>query len=100
MIFYTCITNGYDKVPDVFYDPDCKYICFHDGSIDTTKEPWIYIELDEKEECPVRRSYHPKHCPHLYFDEGDYVVWVDGSYNITRELIDYAKKYKGDLCLP
>ena len=43
MIFYTCITNGYDTVPDVYYDKDCQYICFHDGTIETTKAPWIYV---------------------------------------------------------
>ena len=42
-------------------------------SIETTKPLWKYIKIDVEEECPVRRSYHPKHCPHLYFDEGEYV---------------------------
>ena len=100
MIFYTCITNGYDTVPDVYYDKDCQYICFHDGSIETTKPLWKYIKIDVEEECPVRRSYHPKHCPHLYFDEGEYVVWVDAAYNITQELVEFSKEYEGDFMLP
>lgn len=100
MIFYTCITNGYDTVPDVYYDKDCQYICFHDGTIETTKPLWKYIKIDVEEECPVRRSYHPKHCPHLYFDEGEYVVWVDAAYNITQELVEFSKEYEGDFMLP
>ena len=100
MIFYTCITNGYDTVPDVYYDKDCQYICFHDGTIETTKAPWKYVKLEVEEECPVRRSYHPKHCPHLYFDEGEYVVWVDAAYNITQDLVEFSKEYEGDFMLP
>ena len=32
---YTCITNGYDEIPNEhYYDPDIKYVCFTDGSIE------------------------------------------------------------------
>ena len=100
MIFYTCITNGYDAVPDVYYDPNCKYVCFHDGTIETTKTPWEYVRIEVDEECPVRKSYHPKHLPHCYFNEGDYTVWVDASYNISKELVEFSRNYKGDFMLP
>lgn len=98
MIFYTCITNGYDKLPQVYIDSEVRYVCFHDGSIEL-EGPWEFIELEYEHDCPVRRSYHPKHCPHLYFDEGEYVIWIDGSYDITKELIDFSKINKLDFVL-
>ena len=90
MIFYTCITNGYDKLPQVYIDPEVRYVCFHDGSIEL-EGPWEFIELEYEHDCPVRRSYHPKHCPHLYFEKGKETVWIDASYPVTQEIIDISK---------
>ena len=28
------------------------------------------------------------------------LVWVDAAYNITQELVDFAKEYEGDFMLP
>ncbi len=99
MIFYTCITNGYDSVPDAYVEDGCRYVLFHDGSIPTTKGPWEYVHLEDIDmeeqlpDCPVRKSYLLKHRPNLYFTRAiDFTVWVDASYNITKELVDYSKK--------
>jgi len=92
LIFYTCITNDYDWVPDAYYDSSCRYVCFHDGSIETQKAPWEYVLLEEIEECFVRKSYHPKHLPHHYFDEGEFTVWIDASYPITKEFVEFSRE--------
>ena len=97
MIFYTCITNGYDSVPDAYVEEGCRYVLFHDGSIPTTKGPWEYVHLDdlnvELPDCPVRKSYVIKHEPHIYFTQSsDLTVWVDAAYNITRDLVEYSRK--------
>ena len=41
MIVYTCITNGYDEIPDHYYDPDVQYVCFTDGTVEK-KGPWEF----------------------------------------------------------
>ena len=90
MIIYTSVTNGYDKlVPPPIAD-DVLFICFHDG-IKPDAEGWIYIPLEVDEKCPVRKSYHPKHCPHLYFDKNAQTVWIDASYPITHDIIESSK---------
>ena len=89
MIFYTSITNGYDKLSPP-PKSDVKFICFQDGDKPDT-EGWEYRKIEIDEECPVRKSYHPKHCPHLYFDANDITVWIDASYIITNDLIEYSK---------
>ena len=101
MIFYTCITNGYDSVPDAYVEEGCRYVLFHDGSIPTTKGPWEYVHIDsliptlhhKLPDCPVRKSYVIKHQPHIYFRDPDAkLVWVDAAYNIDKNLVDYSKK--------
>ena len=89
IIIYTCITNDYDEFPENnYYDPDIRYVCFHDGSIDTTVEPWEYIKLDVDIDCPRRLSFYPKANPHLYFPEGTHTIWIDGCYVHTKEFIE------------
>ena len=101
MIIYTCITDGYDKISeDNYYDPDIRYVCFYDGELEKVG-PWEYIQLNLDVECPVRRSYHPKHLPHHYFDEGELTVWVDGCYLLTKEFTEFSKEIfsEHDFCL-
>ena len=93
MVVYTCITNGYDKFPkNNYYHPDVRYVCFHDGTIDTTVKPWEYIKLDVDIECPRRLSFYPKANPHLYFPPGTNTIWIDACYQLTREFITKSKK--------
>jgi hypothetical protein len=91
MIIYSCITNGYDEISDDhYYDPNVKYVMFHDGTIEK-KGPWEFIELNVDETCPVRKSYHPKHLPHHYFETGEDTVWIDGCYKLTKNFTEISK---------
>jgi len=91
VIIYTCITNGYDRISEEnYYDPDIRYVCFYDGELEKIGD-WEFIELNLDIECPVRRSYHPKHIPHHYFVVGEHTMRVDGSYTITKELVEQFK---------
>ena len=44
MIIYTCITNGYDDIPDQYYDPNVQYVCFTDGTVEK-KGPWEFRDI-------------------------------------------------------
>ena len=88
LIVYTCITNGYDEfVSSNYYHPDVRYVCFHDGTIDTSIEPWEYIKLDVDIDCPRRLSFYPKANPHLYFPSGSKTIWIDACYQQTNKFI-------------
>ena len=92
IVIYTCITNGYDEFPENnYYDPDIRYVCFHDVSVDTTGEPWEYIKLDLDIDCPRRLSFYPKANPHLFFPEGTHTIWIDGCYVHTKEFVERSK---------
>tara|TARA_B100001113_G_scaffold219785_1_gene180257 strand:+ start:1130 stop:1978 length:849 start_codon:yes stop_codon:yes gene_type:complete len=96
MIIYTCITNGYDEIPDNhYYDPDVQYVCFTDGSI-THKGPWEFREIPIEYDCPRRRSAYVKMCPHKVFPQGSKTVWLDGCYIMTKKFVENSKKYLTD----
>ena len=50
MIIYTCITNGYDEIPDHYYDPDVQYVCFTDGTVEK-KGPWEFRDILVDHKC-------------------------------------------------
>jgi hypothetical protein len=92
---YTCITNNYDNIPDEnYYDPKVRYVCFHDGTIDTTKGPWEYIDVRDYCDltCPRRLSAFPKINPHKLFEVGTHCVWIDACYIQTKEFIDQSRQ--------
>ena len=91
-IIYTCITNGYDEIPNEhYYDPDIKYVCFTDGSIEH-KEPWEFRDIPIKHECPRRLSAYPKINPHKLFPVGSKVAWIDGCYIMTKKYVEETKR--------
>ena len=91
MIIYTCITNGYDEIPDHYYDPDVQYVCFTDGTVEK-KGPWEFRDILIEHDCPRRRSAHPKINPHLYFPIGSKTTWIDGCYVMTKEYVERSKQ--------
>jgi hypothetical protein len=88
MIIYSCITDGYDEISDDhYYDPDIKYVMFHDGTIEK-KGPWEFIELPKSNLNAVKKSYLPK--IQMPFDEPNF--WIDGCFTITKKLVEESKK--------
>ena len=89
---YSCITNGYDEIPDEhYYDPDIRYVMFTDGSIEH-KGAWEFRDIPITHDCPLRLALYPKIMQHKLFSEGDKVVWIDGCYVMTEEYVQYTKK--------
>ena len=92
LIIYTCITNGYDEIPDEhYYDPDIQYVCFTDGSV-KKKGAWEFRDIPIEHECPRRRSAYPKINPHKLFPIGSKVAWIDGCYVMTKTYAEQCKK--------
>jgi hypothetical protein len=94
-IIYSCITNNYDNIPEEnYYDPNVRYVMFHDGTIDTTKGPWEYIDIRNYCDltCPRRLSSFPKINPHKLFNPGDNTVWIDACYVQTKEFVEHSRK--------
>tara|TARA_B100000945_G_scaffold199060_1_gene160003 strand:+ start:2546 stop:3439 length:894 start_codon:yes stop_codon:yes gene_type:complete len=95
-IIYTCITNGYDEIPNEhYYDPDIQYVCFTDGTIEK-KGPWEFREIPFEHECPRRLSAYPKINPHKLFPVGSQVAWIDGCYVMTKKFAEVSKQLLDD----
>ena len=92
IIIYTCITNGYDNLVSDFYHPNVRYVCFHDGTIDTSITPWEYIKLDVDINCPRRLSFYPKANPHLFFPSGSKTIWIDACYKHTPQFLSMSRE--------
>ena len=91
IIIYTSITNGYDTIPEGnYYDPDIKYVCFTDGTVDVPA-PWEVREIPVEIDCPRRRSAYAKINPHKLFPLGSKTVWLDGCYVHTKEWVENCR---------
>ena len=90
MIIYSCITNSYDRIPDHYYDPDVRYVMFHDGYV-KKEGPWEFIKLDVDIPCPRRLSAFPKINPDVFFEQGEHTVWIDACYKMTKEFVEFSK---------
>ena len=90
MIIYSCITNGYDEIPDDhFYDPDVKYVMYYDGDLEQ-KGDWEFIKCDRHEPNWLK-SYYPRCMSHTLFDEPH--VWVDGCYTMPPDFVNKSKQF-------
>ena len=93
LIVYTCITNEHDILPaHSYFDPDVRYVCFHDGTVDKSVKQWEYVELNLDIEDPRDYSYYVKAHPHEFFPDNSYTVWVDGCFVLTKQFIDNSMK--------
>jgi len=91
IIIYTSITNGYDTIPENnYYDPDIKYVCFTDGTVDVPP-PWEVRPIPIEHDCPRRLSAYAKINPHKLFPLGSKTVWLDGCYVHTKEWVDNCR---------
>lgn len=88
-VLYTCITGGYDNVPEYKYiAPDWEYVLFTDnadliqaGKIHHwTVRPLVFNYLDN-----VRNARWHKINAHILFPDYDYSLWLDGNISIVRK---------------
>ena len=80
MIIYTCITNGYDEIPDHYYDPDVQYVCLTDGTIEK-KGPWEFRDILFEHEDPVRLSTHQNKIHTFTF------LWDQKQFGLTGVIV-------------
>lgn len=96
---YTCITGGYDSLkmisgqkPETMQQVD--FICFTDilslNQLDWKIQP-IPEELDFLSNVKKQRVL--KICPHRWLKEYDISIWIDGSFQIIADILDFIRQY-------
>ncbi len=88
-VLYTCITGGYDNIPQYeCISPDWDYILFTDNPelIKAGKiYHWSVRPLAYSDSDNVRNARWHKANPHILFPEYDYSMWLDGNISVARQ---------------
>jgi hypothetical protein len=101
-VIYTCITREYDSFKHIGnYDPRWDYICFTDSNIDDVPQGWEVREIPKiiSELDPIRKARALKILPHVFLQDYDIRIWVDGSIEILTSPQDFVDRYieEGDI---
>lgn len=88
---YTCITNAYDRLPDLPQWPHCDFICFTDNPY-LRSDRWEVRYLPADDLDAARRSRLPKILPHRFLLEYPISVWVDANVTVHTDLAAMARQ--------
>ncbi len=92
ILIYTAIAGSYDTLRDPLVVNDrCRYICFTDD-LSIKSEIWEVRPLDIINNDMVRSAKRLKVLPHEYFNEYSWSIWVDGKFQIKRDLVELIQK--------
>lgn len=93
IVVFTCITDGYDVLRDVLLkDRAVDYICYTNteiksGTWDVRPMPTILDGV-----APTKRCRAIKINPHVFLDDYDISLWVDGNIQIIGSALDFIQK--------
>ncbi|UCH36066.1 MAG: DUF616 domain-containing protein [Armatimonadota bacterium] len=83
-IVYSCVTAGYDKVAPVPTAWHCRFILFHDGSVEVP-DGWEGRRLHVAGLRGVALNRYAKMLPHRLGLEGELSLYVDGNIFFRRD---------------
>lgn len=88
VLIYTAIAGGYDTLRDPLVTNDrCRYICFTDD-LSIKSDIWEIKPLDIINNDIVRSAKRLKVLPHEYFKDYNWSIWVDGKFQIKKDLVE------------
>ena len=102
VVIYTCISGNYDSLKEVVRkEENIDYICFTDQDIKS--ESWEirpipkYLEFFDN----TKRARCIKILPHIFLDEYDISIWVDGNIQVLRDTNIFLSKNMNEVfCIP
>lgn len=99
MVVYTSIINpsknyGIKENYDTLKKPatiekNIDYVCFTNNP-EMKSDFWNVILTPIKFNCPTRSSREAKILPHLFFQDYEYSVYIDGSTQINQKLYEFV----------
>jgi len=84
-VIYTAIYGSYDKVVPVTPDGKYRYVCFTDKPELIEGSGWEAIYSEAISDKPVRSAKIFKIKPHLFLENHDVSLWVDGNVRIKLD---------------
>lgn len=99
-VCYTCITANYDTLKDPkIISTNWDYICFTDNPQSVQSDIWHIVDINNgmpkgfDQLHPIRKNRYIKTHPHLFFNDYDFSIYVDGSIQILNELDTFKMMY-------
>ncbi|KKO54343.1 glycosyl transferase family 2 [Paenibacillus sp. DMB20] len=92
-VIYTAITGNYDRLQaPVRKSKNCDYYCFTDNPL-LRSSSWKIIVLGKIFADPARQARWVKIMPHLFFQDYEHSVWVDGNIRVIGDIDAFIEKY-------
>lgn len=96
LVVYTSVVDDYDVLVNQPFD--INYVCFTDDP-GTVPDGWEARELPGKELSPKLVSGRAKTHPHVYLDDYEYSLWIDGNVIVKADPVELANRYLDDVNL-
>lgn len=91
-VIYTAIFGDYDNLKEpTVVTKGWDYRCYTNQNFDS--DMWTIIKHSGYHYSNVKMSKMVKILWHLFFNEHDYVIWIDASLRINCDLNRFVKKY-------
>ena len=106
IVVFTCITGHYDRLRPFLNQSEetlqkVDFICFTDDEIPNASSlGWKILPIPQELDglSNVKKQRMVKICPHKWLREYDLSVWVDGSFQICGDILDFMRQYDLDKC--
>jgi GT2 family glycosyltransferase len=107
-VIYTCISGNYDSLKNLsFVDTEhFDYICFTNSNKIKTLDiyPWKVIDVsnfnigisNSDQDYDIKFARFFKTHPHLFFENYEKSIWIDGNMNVIGEAKDFIKLLNKD----
>jgi|GEM_PF-1144244 hypothetical protein len=93
ILIYTAIAGTYDTLRDPLVVSDrCSYICYTDNP-NTKSDIWEIRPLNIINNDIVRSAKKLKVLPHEYFEDYNWSIWVDGKFQIKKDMVELISQY-------
>ncbi len=80
LVVYTAVAGGYDKALPAKPTDGVTYVRFSDSSVGAPG--WQSRDFTQIASDPVRTAKKPKVLPHLFLQEADWSIWMDGNIQL------------------
>jgi len=88
-VVYTCILGPYNGLLPQPQFPDVDYICFTDQKFKSRH--WKIIQIPSSTD-PARESRRAKILPHLFLEDYEYSIFIDGNFLVLQNPIPLIQK--------
>lgn len=103
---FTCITGHYDKLRLFLNQSEeslqkVDFICFTDDDIPNASSlGWKILPMPQELDglSNVKKQRIVKICPHKWLREYDTSIWMDGSFQICADILDFIHQYDLEKC--